>query len=1129
MKREETTQSNEELERIESKSQQIEEKLSPQRDFNAILIQTCPLFFVAIAPDGRTLMMNDAMLQALGYTADAVTGKDYLRTFVPERDRKSLSRFFTTLTTSHEPTLNKNRVLTKSERELLVEWHGQQVFKEDGALDFFFGVGVDITERVQTEDLYQSIGNATFILDPEFTIISANRAMIELTGQPEKNLVGEKCYKILHNSVGPPESCPMVKMLASSRMETAEIEVEALDRIHLVSCTPVLDETGQLEKIIHISTDITETKRAERHLEHLTRVLRAVRNVNQLIMRETDRDTLIQRACKLLIKTRGYFNTWIALLDESGVLVATAEGGLGKEFTPMIEKLARGELPACAQRAVAQSGVVATEDSHSACVDCPLALSYAGRGALTARLEHGGKVYGIMSASIPIEGRVNEEEPRLFKEVAGDIAFALHSMELEEKRAQAEEKIRRERESLALVNALNHAANSGDNLHKIIELFDRLTRDLFSVNSGSVYLLSPDKEYLVLQALVLPLDVKHRIEKSIGRDIPMVRVRLRAGGVYAEILREGKPRITNDASAIRQMMAECTENKALRKLVPVIFPTLNRRSVSSVPLIVGGEAIGLVGMSRQEPFSESDLERFTVVGEQFAGILKRKQVEEVLGESEKKYRALLDNINDLVMEMNSEGMFTYVSPQIFDMFGYTQEESIGLSAMDFIHPDDIEKCMKAMETLDKVKHIEYRSKHKDGHYIWVSTSGRYIPDDNGGFRVVSVLRDITERKQAEQAVRESQKEIEFKAALLNFAPIIIAHHDVEDNIVWANKGYLDATGLTLEELKGKKCYDAWNLGQPCNSCPVLTTLKTGESAEHLLTPQNQEHWPDTQGSWLVRSSPIKDGNGKIIGAIETAIDVTERQQAEEERETLQAQLVQSQKLESIGILASGVAHEINNPLTGMINYAYLIEESIKDDEVKKFAQGIMKEGNRIAEIVKNLLSFARQEKQSHSPARMEDIIDASLTLVGAVLRKDQITIEKEIPDDLPQTRCRSQQIQQVIINLLTNARDALNQRYKDYHEDKLVTIRVQSFKKDGIEWLRTTIEDHGTGIPEDLIARIFEPFFTTKSRTEGTGLGLSVSYGIIKEHHGELTVESKPGKYTRFHMDLRVNNGWTIE
>ena len=139
----------------------------------------------------------------------------------------------------------------------------------------------------------------------------------------------------------------------------------------------------------------------------------------------------------------------------------------------------------------------------------------------------------------------------------------------------------------------------------------------------------------------------------------------------------------------------------------------------------------------------------------FMDITERKEAEKALAESEEKYRTLLTNINDLVIEIDSEGKFTYVSPQIFDMFGYTQEESIGLNAMDFVHPDDIEKYMKPMEILDKVKHFEYRSRHKNGHYVYVSTSGRYVPDITDGFKIVSVLRDITERKQAEERLKKT--------------------------------------------------------------------------------------------------------------------------------------------------------------------------------------------------------------------------------------------------------------------------------------------------------------------------------------------------------------------------------------
>lgn len=248
-----------------------------------------------------------------------------------------------------------------------------------------------------------------------------------------------------------------------------------------------------------------------------------------------------------------------------------------------------------------------------------------------------------------------------------------------------------------------------------------------------------------------------------------------------------------------------------------------------------------------------------------------------------------------------------------------------------------------------------------------------------------------------------------------------------------------------------------------------------------------------------------------------------------EKSMMEAQLRQQQKLESIGTLASGVAHEINNPLMGMINYAELIEDEIKNESVKAYTAGIIKEGNRVATIVRNLLSFARQDKESHSPADVKDIIDSSMSLVSSTMRKDQITIEVDVPDDLPNVKCRSQQIQQVVINLLTNAHDALNERYPSYDENKRLRITARPYKTEGVSWIRTTVEDRGAGIPEDAIERVFDPFFTSKPRDEGTGLGLSVSFGIVREHKGKLSVESEPGEYTRFHIDLPVNNNWSLK
>ena len=180
-----------------------------------------------------------------------------------------------------------------------------------------------------------------------------------------------------------------------------------------------------------------ERDQAEERNKHLYAVLRAVRNVNQLITREKDRARLLQGACDLLTETRGYYNAWIALLDESNRLIQAAESGLTDRFQAMAERLRRGELTTCGRNARAQSGVLAIADPASACGDCPLAIGYGGRGAMTIRLEHEGKVYGLLSVSVPNRFASDEEEQSLFQEVAEDIAFALHDMELREQYGRA--------------------------------------------------------------------------------------------------------------------------------------------------------------------------------------------------------------------------------------------------------------------------------------------------------------------------------------------------------------------------------------------------------------------------------------------------------------------------------------------------------------------------------------------------------------------------------------------------------------------------------------------------------------------------------------------------------------------
>jgi transcriptional regulator with GAF, ATPase, and Fis domain len=202
------------------------------------------------------------------------------------------------------------------------------------------------------------------------------------------------------------------------------------------------------KKMLDLEKEIDERERAEERIKHLNLVLSAIRKVNQLIIGGKDTNRLLQGVCDNLIENRGYYNTWIALLDDTGGLVATAEAGLGKDFLPIVQRLKSGEMTDCVKKAQMQSGIVVTKDPPSTCTDCPLAKRYRGRAAFTARLEHDGKIYGLLTVSIPGDFAADEEEQSLFGEVAGDVGYALHNIELEKTHKQAEEELAKHREHL---------------------------------------------------------------------------------------------------------------------------------------------------------------------------------------------------------------------------------------------------------------------------------------------------------------------------------------------------------------------------------------------------------------------------------------------------------------------------------------------------------------------------------------------------------------------------------------------------------------------------------------------------------------------------------------------------------
>ena len=470
--------------------------------------------------------------------------------------------------------------------------------------------------------------------------------------------------------------------------------------------------------------------------------------------------------------------------------------------------------------------------------------------------------------------------------------------------------------------------------------------------------------------------------------------------------------------------------------------------------------------------------------------------------------------------LSDKGVIQQANLPLTEMLGVSRGDLLGQPLSAFVAAEDADRYYRhrrGVSHQEAALACELRMMGPDGNTFWAAVA--CVADRSSGKRDSALhcaISDITERKQAERALR---RERDFAESLVETAQAIVLVLDTEGRIVRLNPYMEQLTGYRLDEVKGKDWFTTFLPGADHDRVRKLFRKAVGGTQTRgnvnaILTKDGRER----EIEWYDHT--LRDAQGEVVGLLSIGQDVTARQQVE-------ARLRQQQKLESIGSLAGGVAHEINNPINGIMNYAQLILDRLEDhDKERGYAREIIHETERVATIVRNLLQFARHDnEEQHLPTCVNDILHGTLALVGTVIKHDRICLEVQLPDDLPKVRCRSQQIQQVLTNLFTNARDALNERYPQFDPDKVMRLSASVFEKGGKRWVRTTVEDHGTGVPADVRDRIFDPFVTTKRPGRGTGLGLSVSHTIVKQHGGELTLESEVGRPTRFHLDLPVDGG----
>jgi len=505
-----------------------------------------------------------------------------------------------------------------------------------------------------------------------------------------------------------------------------------------------------------------------------------------------------------------------------------------------------------------------------------------------------------------------------------------------------------------------------------------------------------------------------------------------------------------------------------------------------------------------------------------------------------RYDTFFNSLPDMAFLKDEDHRHIMANQALLDFFGKSRDEIIGKTDFELMPQEAAQRCRDTdLQALQLQPGGVIRSEESAQGRVYESWKFR-VQLAGGHWGVGGFIRDITDRKRAADALRASEAQL---SNALQMAHAGQWEYDVGRDVFTFNDNFYRIFRTTAAEVGGyqlssadyarKFCHpdDAALVGQEVRASNETADPNYSREFEHRILCADGK-----VGYIAVRFFIVKDAQGRTVKSYGVNQDITQQKRLQEERERLLAQLLQSQKLESIGTLASGIAHEINNPIMSIMGYAAMIaEEAGPKSPVAPLAAKIGKATEYVSAIVKNLLSFARRDQQPRLPAHICEIVERTLALVQFVLRFDQIVLEVRVPANLPEIECRSQQIQQVLMNLLTNGCDALNGKYPARDENKklIITAReigsadCEKWKAEGPiprAWVRLTVEDRGAGIPENVRGRIFDSFFTTKSPGKGTGLGLSISHGIVKDHGGALWFESKAGQWTRFHVDLPVKD-----
>jgi two-component system, cell cycle sensor histidine kinase and response regulator CckA len=522
------------------------------------------------------------------------------------------------------------------------------------------------------------------------------------------------------------------------------------------------------------------------------------------------------------------------------------------------------------------------------------------------------------------------------------------------------------------------------------------------------------------------------------------------------------------------------------------------------------------------------MEGDTVVGFQAIcrDVTDRKRAEEELRESEERLELALRGADLGSWDWNLKTGVAVWNERASQMLGYLPGEvQTNLRTWKtLVHPEDWPRVSEVLNTHLEGRvpfiELEYRLRCKSGEWKWIFSRGKIVAYDTNGtpLRITGTSLDITERKQMEQALQESEERYR---AIFNNAAIGINLTDRDSHFLQVNSRSASMLGYTQEELKALTAFDITHPEDLELSIANFSALVDGKVDSYSV--QKRYLRKDGETVWAeAYVSAIHNQRGEFMANLGVIVDITDRKRAEQETERMRAQLLQAQKMEAIGTLTGGIAHEFNNLLTIVSGYAeLLLAERKEGDPEHSDLQRIVHASHRGAALVRSLLAFSRKSEMNFAPVNLNREVEEVKKLLDRTLPKT-IEIELNLSHGLKTVEADSSQIRQLLMNLALNARDAMPEGGKL----SIGTINLGEAHlsaplgaKPG-DYVQLTVSDTGIGMDGETLDRIYEPFYSTQGRADKTGLGLAVVHGIVEQHGGYVRCDSKPERGTTFQIYL---------